>query len=337
MNTTMTTALTCASCHDTHGGRVEGDDLGDLLLVEGETEGNPVCYGCHGVESTLEGGDLSVFEGSGHNAQLEELGDTAGITCLVCHETHGSTADYLLRYDTYNGCFRCHSAESPSPGATDILSRFNLSGDSMAHHDIFKEDQEANGTRLSCANCHNTHSTTEEYPLVDPNNPSPDGEWTGGTDSIAAFCFRCHDGDLPTAAQTGSWVAPPLSYDGTSTTADIETAWQSDFHGFGTGTDADLRPDMGWLDGAVVSCDACHARHGGVNSHNLRGEVLSSDGLRVVSGAMVYDIPEALGGGHDMRFFCVTCHDLTGDFCEKHTANFPTDCTQCHTHIGGGL
>jgi predicted CXXCH cytochrome family protein len=283
---------------------------------------------------------MTVFEASGHNTAVSAPAGGSGVVCLQCHESHGSPNDYLMTYSGADSCLTCHRASGPFTGAKNIRELLTLSSSSEAHHDLSAADQAANGSFITCQNCHNTHTASAAFPLVDPDDPSPSGIWTGGANTVKETCFRCHDGQLPTAAQTLPWVKPPLGPGGTTQTADIQTAYATNPHGFGTGASFSLRPEMGYFNGDVLECDSCHEPHGAANNHNLRGDVSSADGVTTRRGLIVYDTPS---GGNDVRFFCVSCHDTTQLDATRHPggdiwSSFPVDCTtSCHKHVNGGL
>ena len=332
-----TPSTMCTDCHTPHSSG-ETSQTARLLDSGGVSADNEFCYTCHGVDSTLSGGDMRVFESSGHNTGVAAREGTQGIVCLTCHTAHGSATAMLLDYVAPDECLRCHSSSSPNPESPDIQSLLTYSDSSGSHHDLLVEDQIANGSRMSCANCHNTHGVTKEYPTVNPYDPSPEGVWTGGEND---YCFACHDGTLPTDDDTEPWVAAPLGPGGTSTTSDIKTAYLTiNRHGSATTTSGPqyLRSDMGYSAGDILECSRCHEPHGAVNEHNLRGDVRSADGSIVRTGLIGFEIPEDLGGGHDMRFFCVACHDMPdAEHPGIDISNFPIDCTECHTHVGGTL
>lgn len=321
--------LYCVSCHSGHRSNEATDPA--LLDVDGARAGTDVCYGCHGAGAVAPLSDLTVFEGSSHATVAS--GSQASITCAACHDTHTSADPQLLASSGWMLCVDCHDGSTPP--ATDILSQIIASDDHRTRHDVTAEDQSAqNGSRITCANCHNAHAVTDQYKLVDPDDPSPAGEWTTG---VTSFCLTCHDGVLPTPAQTMPWVEAPLSASGENTTTDLAAAYQLNVHGYGesTVTALYLRPEMGYAIDDVLSCRACHDGHGTVNPMNLRQNIPSADGLTLVSGRVAVEVP---GGGMDLRFLCSACHEIdparhliaTGGVTSIDT--FPLDCTECHSH-----
>ena len=85
--------MTCASCHDAHGGS------GEMRFTKGSL--NETCVSCH---NNLRGPFVFAHV-SGHN------GD-----CMSCHEAHGSSNPrQLTRTNTYQLCIECHSSVGTAP------------------------------------------------------------------------------------------------------------------------------------------------------------------------------------------------------------------------------
>lgn len=327
--------LSCSDCHDPHmGGK---PDSAVALLDHGDEETpNSACYRCHGETSPVgPRGDLSGFERSTHATRVAEPADGTGVVCLTCHVSHSSKEPSLVPLSDDDRCLNCHSAGGGAVGDADIAVRLGES-DPSTRHDLLKDDQAA-GSRMSCGNCHEPHTSTATSPTVDPNNPKTTGVWAGSIDS---FCLRCHDASLPTSAETSGWVAPPLARSGAATTTDIAATWAGSVHGDATGTPQYLRADMGYSAEDKLTCDSCHDPHGSPNRSTLAASVSSEDGTRVVSGLLVYPMA---GGGADVRFFCASCHDVgPANHPDPGSGGadlsvWPLDCTSCHAHSGSGL
>jgi predicted CXXCH cytochrome family protein len=285
-------------------------------------------------------GDLSGFENSAHsNVAAPPTG--AGIKCDACHESHSSRNEDLNRYSGYMMCVQCHNSAQADPNAPDMWTRLTQNSAANAKHPLLPQDQ-VNGARMTCQNCHNTHASTAANPLVDPHNPSPSGLWTTPLSDQKDFCFTCHNGQaLPTSQETTPWANAVLASGAATTVADIKDAYAINVHGQGqrsgaATTTAFLRPDMGYRYGDVLECSSCHDPHGTANNYALLQNVKSADGGKTISGVVVAPVP---GGGYDLRFFCGTCHvwdSSTHDsMAGTSTVSFPTDCTTCHKHING--
>jgi predicted CXXCH cytochrome family protein len=257
--------MTCIDCHKTLVLSQEPTPTLGLLAVGGTTmvrddavatQGDLVCYTCHGASSTLTYGDMSGFEVSAHFGVASPPSGSE-VKCQTCHESHTSRNSSQLRYEGYMGCVQCHSAVSTNPNDPDVWT--SLWRERMEHrHSLLPADQ-TNGSRMSCQNCHNTQSSTVATPVVDPHDPSP-GTWTGNLDgNTRDYCFLCHDGDpLPTSAETTPWAEAVLGEEATTTAVDIEAAYshqrsrlrhvqQSDH------ATAMLRTDMGSLVGDTLT------------------------------------------------------------------------------------
>jgi predicted CXXCH cytochrome family protein len=340
--------FTCNTCHrplkrsnEETANLMLTNSVSPCVVVTGTPAGNGFCYRCHGTDSALPMGDLSGFENSAHsNVAAPATG--AGITCDACHESHSSRNESLNRYSGYMMCVECHNSAQADPNAPDMWTRLTLNPDSNAKHPLLPQDQ-VNGARMTCQNCHNTHSSTTSYPLVDPHNPSPTGTWTAQRSDEKLFCYGCHNGEqLPTSAETTPWANAVLASNASTSVANIKDAYQVNVHGFGSRSDATtttafLRPDMGYQYGDVLECRSCHDPHGTSNNFALQQSIKSADGLKTISGVIVGKSPT---GGYDLRFFCGTCHLFDSASHDSRagtsTVSFPTNCTTCHRHIKAG-
>lgn len=345
----------CSTCHAPLVR--QGQPLNNLMRVNSSSPcvvvtdtpaGNGFCYSCHGVGSTLPMGDLTVFESSGHRTGVAAPGTGANIQCDACHESHSSRNTRLLKYEGFMVCMQCHTASASNPSQVDILSKLMLNEGVNSKHPLLPEDQ-VTGARMTCQNCHNTHTTTTNFPLVDPHNPGPTGTWLNPRTDEKAFCFKCHDGlPLPTSVETSPWADPVLARSALTTTSDIQARYSVNVHGFAsrsgsTTTTAYLRPDMGYSYGDTLECRACHDPHGTANPDAILDTVVSANGTKRITGVLTYRIP---AGGKDFRYFCNTCHiwdQVSHDSrAGTSTATFPVNCKACHGHsvgvpAGGGF
>jgi predicted CXXCH cytochrome family protein len=361
-STIVAGTFTCVDCHTPHG---DPDAAGSkkLLDVDGATEGNDVCYGsgCHGTDPTDHwAGDLTAFEDSAHSTGIPDPPSGTKVKCSTCHMPHASPNTALWVNKSYRSCFNCHSAENVSLTSPDIYTRVTMNEDPTSSHDILERDQAVNGTFMACQNCHNTHLLTEEYPLVDPEDPSMDGQWTESRDTSLAisggsasapkyngFCFKCHDGTLPTATQTAQWVDPPD--DNGVLVENILDRWtNNNSHGaLSAGGTPILNSASGYAYDDTLSCLACHESHGTINESNLRCDVRAKDGTVLATARMLVPVLDSAGqptGDYDTRFFCMSCHLRQTNNPPNHSATnrnqpktfyyFPTTCSAraCHTH-----
>jgi predicted CXXCH cytochrome family protein len=350
--------MTCTGCHrvisnetSETAGLLSGGGTG-MLGVGGISEGNGVCYTCHGDGSGLKYGDLRAFELSAH-FQVGDPPSGSRVKCVTCHENHASRNTRMTRYEGHMVCMQCHSGAEDHGSAVDTLTAWDsltANSDSDSHHPLFPSDH-TTGARMTCQNCHNTHAVTASRPLVDPRNAGPGGAWeevpSGGT---SGYCLTCHNGQpLPSNAETGQHAGPVTGRGGSTTLADIETAYDFDVHGSADASDparatAYLRPDTGFSAGASLDCAVCHDPHGTANNFTLRTTVVSASGSMSVSGLAVYKIPEGSitptsPVGYDTRYFCSACHlfdpsthdPLAGQDVDTRVLG-ATDCTSCHRH-----
>lgn len=332
--------MTCSNCHNPHLNYDAVDDQGKRLypkLLEvrpgSVRRGNGICDACHGAGSVSIGGDHeTAFASSSHNSATPNPPSGSEVKCLNCHSPHASPSARLQVYSEENACFQCHYPENPISASPDIWSRLHASPDPAARHDILLADQAQTGARMACTNCHNGHAVSAASQTIDPDRPAPGNRWTG---TVSQLCRLCHDGSLPTEAQTAPY-APGVS-SGNLVLRNIQQAYDSgingnapDQHGNGmAGASVPLDPDMGWQQGDVVSCEACHDPHASPNVWNLRSTVRSSDGTRQKEGLLVLKLP---GGGADTRYFCNACHGPQNMGSGKP---WPTNCMECHTHGSG--
>ncbi len=120
-NVNLTTG--CGECHNGHNAQT--DEWLKSMHAEHNThaQDNPSCQQCHTGE-----GALAAF---GVNTDFLEKaslgpGNHLTLTCVVCHNPHGSSNEYQLRYPMDSGtlegnlCMRCHQRE----GTPDIHSKY---------------------------------------------------------------------------------------------------------------------------------------------------------------------------------------------------------------------
>lgn len=324
-------SLQCSSCHGVHSAGGEGTVKG-LLLAGGQQSGNAYCYSCHGEQSALPRGDLRGFDTASHGTSIAKPASGTKVVCLSCHVGHTSREPSLYPYAINDRCLRCHSFSNPSGYEGDIAER--LSGaEHTTRHDLLEEDGAATGARITCANCHEPHTSSETTPCVDPDSPTSANPLSAGG---VTLCLRCHDGSLPTSQDTSGWASAPLGPGGSDSVADIASVWSTNFHGGGGSVSPQLDPAMGFSAGDELECKTCHDPHGSVNRFALLESIPASG-----SPAVAQDLAVApAGSGWDLRFFCDACHDLTP---ATHTAadisGWPVNCTAsgCHTHAQNGL
>lgn len=155
------------ACSDCHNPMAEFSEKG-LLARAGINE---VCFGCHQEQRAqfMRRSHMPLAEGQ--------------VTCLDCHQPHGSTTDPLLVADSVNDtCYRCH-AEKRGPFLFE-------------HAPV----------RDNCLNCHSPHGSNHEKLLVTAR---------------PILCQQCHSSlghmnDLLTAGNLGNASAPDVRVIGRS-------------------------------------------------------------------------------------------------------------------------
>lgn len=294
----MVGTLTCSSCHDPH---LVWQDYPRLLNVEGTYSGNAVCYGCHGQNDlNPPATDYETpFEGGYHKPHVPNPSTGTQIQCSSCHKSHASASRGLQIQQDENGCLSCHDG---STVGGDVFTDFSASSDAMAHHDVFSADQAAKGTRMECVNCHNAHTTASGSKVVNPENPAPASTslWVG---TISDFCVVCHDGTLPTSAETEPFAPAPQS--------------------------PTMLPISGGTHVGRYTCETCHDAHGTANPFHLRTELYSEEQSSFREGLPVITIAD---GEYDFRYFCNSCHDEQN---HGNSMSLPTNCAAAGCHVHG--
>ncbi len=100
-------------------------------------------------------------------------GPYSGGNCTTCHDPHASDYPYWLRTLTTDICVSCHAEKA---SGAHVVSGFSGNG----HPVRGKPDPRHPGEELSCASCHNPHSSN--YPNM----------LFADTDNQIEFCRACH-------------------------------------------------------------------------------------------------------------------------------------------------
>jgi DmsE family decaheme c-type cytochrome len=139
--------VTCENCHGAGKGHVDGG--GDIAKIfdpakASSKDVDATCLGCHA-------GAHPNFDRSPHAK--------AGVSCIGCHDIHGSKEEPLLKAAQPTLCFQCH---------TDVKPAFNM----PFHHRV-------NEGLVKCSDCHDVHGTFGN------NNIK-------STADQNAICTKCH-------------------------------------------------------------------------------------------------------------------------------------------------
>ena len=149
---------TCASCHEEVAKRFATNPHTKMALMHGNANG-VTCENCHGPgsEHVAGGGDVTkIFNPA--KASAKEVDEKclschagahpdfersphakANVSCIGCHDIHGSKEEALLKAPQPTLCFQCHADQKP---------QFNM----PFHHRV-------NEGLVKCSDCHDLHGT----------------------------------------------------------------------------------------------------------------------------------------------------------------------------------
>lgn len=157
-------SISCIACHSIHANGPNG------LVARKPADVNAQCQGCHlDVKS-------SFAQPFGHRVPQDAM------TCVDCHNPHGSFKPGLMRMASANepGCFKCHG---------------DLRGPFTFEHAPVREE--------GCQSCHEPHGSENAKMLI--------------RQEVRLVCLECH-ANLPVPNTTGvvAGVVPPAFHDLTS-------------------------------------------------------------------------------------------------------------------------
>lgn len=175
----------CATCHEEVSKKFAGNAHTKLAAQHGAAGVN--CEGCHGPGGAhvAGGGDITkIFNPAeatakevdnkclgchqGKHANFERSAHGEGnVSCLGCHDIHGSKEASLLKAPQPMLCYQCH---------TDVKPQFSM----PFHH---KVDEGL----VQCTDCHDPHGTFEKKGLKSATQQD-------------AVCVKCH------TETAGPWV-----------------------------------------------------------------------------------------------------------------------------------
>ncbi|MEP7363372.1 MAG: DmsE family decaheme c-type cytochrome [Acidobacteriota bacterium] len=155
-------AIACTSCHSMHKPK-------ELALNGRNAAINQQCTACH--LNAL----ASFQKPHAHPISTQPSAGNNGMSCLDCHNPHGTAARANLKFASANepGCFRCHS-DKRGPFAFE-------------HAPVRTE---------GCATCHEPHGSTNPRMLTRPE--------------VRLQCLECHS-NISTQSVVGG--APPAFHD----------------------------------------------------------------------------------------------------------------------------
>ena len=169
---------TCASCHEEVATSFATNPHTKMALLHGNAKG-VTCENCHGPgsEHVAGGGDpTKIFDPAKATAQqvdatclrchagahpdfLRSPHAKANVSCISCHNIHGSKDASLLKAPQPQLCFQCHN---------DQRAQFDM----PFHHRV-------NEGLIQCTDCHDPHGTFNRSNLRTTADQN-------------AICTRCH-------------------------------------------------------------------------------------------------------------------------------------------------
>ncbi|MFZ5641594.1 MAG: cytochrome c3 family protein [Bacillota bacterium] len=313
--------MTCVDCHDPHGIRRPGSaDIWPKLLraknvwgsVYTSADGNLFCLACHGfgdVNSrygnrfgnywTNTGGDhkinpqgfdgLQVQSGVYNSVHYDAvnfaayLNPSSGtkITCVTCHDEHGSRNTRLVDNAVYEPsygdareklCYKCHNSTTRNTiNNIDIQAKFTATETST----VSKHTITNTAFGFSCSSCHGPHtvarrtyansSATLPSDITNPENTKENWNRATGKD-MAGFCNKCHDvtsGQTIWAATNSTSIVPYNVYLPATTFTSVSTGWNKKtyFDASSTTKAGHYNPTRSPVQPAAM-CDNCHDPHG---------------------------------------------------------------------------
>jgi predicted CXXCH cytochrome family protein len=118
----------CTSCHEPH------QSYAKKLTIEKSPD---LCFRCH---------ETTEFSRKNQHPPV-----AAGM-CTVCHDVHATPNPYQLHYPITDGCLKCHPKIAETPHAAGAFSE-------SGHPLKDRKDPRAKNGELTCASCHNPHSS----------------------------------------------------------------------------------------------------------------------------------------------------------------------------------
>ncbi len=331
----------CVACHyttDHVSGYVklyDADNPTTIITLNADPRNNQAeaaklevfCLSCHDADGA---GGFAPFSNGSMPPIIDETQWNAGShrasgnsTCFDCHDNgHGSNKIKLMApYDAVNDaspddplrqeerfCYQCHDG---SVAAINIQTNFGQT----SHHNVSDTDQ-ADGSKVECANCHNPHYTSPSAKL---SNPDTGNAWSG---SMSDFCLACHDGTPPGSVLfAGGGGGNAIS---THSNQDV-TAVEANF---------------------TSSCNQCHAPHGANNWSLIKPQIQVVVNPPTIAGPVAFTARTGIDSFDDgtSSGICVVCHldtanpgfpvtNHSGGAGHSGGMDFTSyDCAQCHPH-----
>lgn len=278
--------LYCTDCHNPHGDRRSGNEIYPKLLkaanVAGTVyyQGNGFCLACHGVNGKafktgttmssvyasstyydVTGGDHTNANAAHYDTAIDAgaMLPPSGtqITCVKCHERHGSKFTGLIDNTLSNReealCFKsgCHGTTNP---VKNIYDKFYGAGLTSRH----RIEDNVRG-KVECSSCHGPHTVRSTFSNKISNPDNTKQLSSNGN----AFCLKCHDNSPPVKTTNATTIVPYSVYFNNIGFTSNAPGWdKSLFANSGHGT-------SGF---SVAACNGCHTWHGSKNLNLIRDD-----------------------------------------------------------------
>lgn len=145
---------------------------------------------------------------------LASLTDSSAGLCDNCHAPHGKTDSNGNLYPKqlqatpntvcFGGNIGCHSDSINSQHSVNLLERFTASANALAHHSVDPTEQQTNGSKVDCKNCHDPHVSTGIIDPYYPTTPFPVNytssdinTYIGAGGEVYVMTTSKHDGAVP--------------------------------------------------------------------------------------------------------------------------------------------
>jgi nitrate/TMAO reductase-like tetraheme cytochrome c subunit len=215
----QTNAGSCTECHNPHlkwsaenpnllldyylyqhnpGDKKDGIEVGE---IDSRTQ---LCEACHDDQTqTLKDSVSTTAYKVLHNRKASN--STGQITTAT--QVIDNVSTEIKHVEDYDLCFSCHNAKkSTEDGYVDIFKYYQ---DTNSKHSFQSMDNNSLNGNLPCAECHETHGSTNikllKTKLGHENQKSAysaiSGEWDFGKEND--FCLKCHNGSTAIYGVTG--------------------------------------------------------------------------------------------------------------------------------------
>jgi predicted CXXCH cytochrome family protein len=323
--------LSCSDCHTPH--RSSAEVTKQLRMAVGDSYvystpeapiGNAFCYSCHE--------DLTGFDEGAHNedhAEGIEAPSGSGITCLACHEPHGSNVGALLTQDPVTLCTGCHELEaealaptgptgpSGATGATGATGPSGATGatgvtgpDGETRADGGEPAARTTGSTAATpvegfAARANDYATADGTPIRIYHHPIAPDEQADGERAVT--CTSCHNPHLVDTTDRGE---DSLVVDPADPTAEWDVRWRA----------AAAPMTQGTID---AWCGTCHVGPRTVQPvaeteavplpiRLVYDRAREADGTPHDKFAFAEWTADAVHGPDGARLACTACHDVHG-------------------------